>query len=233
MTEQWESRQVRSFDGERFIGATMGLMDMGKVAYECGITPDAGNIMIYCWRRFGYPIHGWSKKTQVCTWFLSTPFDGSVISVTPSDHSPFAYLFTESFYAEVEDIIYGPHFEREKKFRAWADVWTEQNGQLPLNGYSDHRHDELWELWPGKTDDCPNYKNKNERLKLPWHSPVNTAYDAVEVTLKDLLRPVCINGRHVNINGIYLGKLSPVRIYEKAGFGLGDLEKVVGGYHAT
>lgn len=253
--ESWQSEKIIKLT-EPVNGTIFSpLMASSEMADRVGIKSDRGNIMTYCWRRFGYPIFGWDEHKELCSWIISTPFSEVFLNVKPSKYFPFGTLFCSNFSSEYENCLFGPRRKKQKRFGEWAKkILKQENNPIPFvtifdsdeklehafgkwygndfesfYAWNTKRNELLWKRWSESSDPEPDYLNNlHDFEKLPWHNPLRIGHYAIETAMRDLLRPVYIRDQAININGNYEGDLPEADIYEKAGYGIGDLEKHIG-----
>jgi hypothetical protein len=121
--------KINSFGG-RVSGAMGGFFWPSHLAKAAGVSFDRGNIMAYCFRRFGYPVHGWDDYKELCSWYVTTRMPGVYLSIRPSSGSPFGFMLTMDIYEEVERY-FGEHwFNKVAAYREWA---MREHGVFPVS----------------------------------------------------------------------------------------------------
>ncbi len=61
----------------------------------CGPETNYGHLLAYCFRRFGYPNHGWDDYKELACYILNTPLDDMLLRVVPSvgSHTDLTFQF--------------------------------------------------------------------------------------------------------------------------------------------
>lgn len=73
--------------------AGMGSLHLEWIAEKLGLDEmDTGEVMAYCFRRFGLPINGWDDYKTLCCWIVKTPVEGVFLTITPRDGEVFGFL---------------------------------------------------------------------------------------------------------------------------------------------
>lgn len=104
-------------------GATGGLLYPSKIAENyCGMKElNIGDIMVYGFRRFGYPVNGWDDYKQLCMWVIRTPMEGVFLSLTPTNVSPFGFILKHPLSQQLLEEQSLPIIEWGRRCRQWAN----------------------------------------------------------------------------------------------------------------
>ena len=108
-------------------GAIGGTLWIGDDAN--GILGDVqpGNAFLYLFRRFGYPILGWDGYKSAVDYILTTPRADTFLRVKIGAIVQFGYQITPELDKELNDEIFLPHYEWERRAYEWG---KDQNPDL-------------------------------------------------------------------------------------------------------
>lgn len=62
---------------------------------------NTGDVMAYCFRRFGLPVNGWDDYKTLCCWIIKTPMDGVFLTITPRTIEVFGYLMNHNTHTKM------------------------------------------------------------------------------------------------------------------------------------
>ena len=98
------------------------------ISTVCGDTVDYGSLFAYCFRRFGYPTHGWDDYKELVGYYLKTPSPDLILHVAPnvSNRSSISLSFLIEWDA---DLTIQDYANRDRL--AWGQrmlTWAEKQG---------------------------------------------------------------------------------------------------------
>jgi len=203
-----------------YTGGAIGIFDPGAAAKKILGDVNYGELMAYCYRRFGPPNNGSDPYKELVRWALTTPMNGLFLSITirPSEtRALFAYLVDENIHSEISK---SERQERDAEMMRFRDKWQQwclQNkGEDPP----------LWAAYEaGIAKGTPEYSeaelkhslyfaefkaeigNKDEdevetKIECPPDASLYVqAVIALNVTIADLKRPVFVRDVAINATG--------------------------------
>ena len=104
------------FEGGSRFGIDLGLLTERLLPMSLHV----GDIMAYCFRRFGYPTCGWDDHKQLCNWIISTPLSGCVLSVNANTAWTFSVILDKVLTKQLIVEQQADVLAWRIRFRAWA-----------------------------------------------------------------------------------------------------------------
>lgn len=154
-------KQVTKFDGE-YTGAMSGFIDLKESAEQILGKVHPGNVFIYMFRRFGYPISGWDDQKTLVKYNITTPMDGVVLTVSPNvtGAGTFRYLLREDLDRSCVDELDLSYREWHDKFNAWA-IKEHNTEIIKMLERDTERIQRVWNIWAADKED-KDFKDQKE-----------------------------------------------------------------------
>lgn len=203
-------------------------LETGEIAERLfGDEYSSGNAFLYLFRRFGYPISGWDEYKGAADYVLTTPMDGIYLwaMIKAGDHASYSFgiRFSEEMYKKHDSLIHRyysarvnlaakhalkegypfvPIFEKwTKKTARIAYAWSKANG-INAEHPTEEEKKRFWnEMEKRKTRAISELGAFVNPCAEPFHEFFRSVNDALEVSLKDLLRHTYVRDVAINILG--------------------------------
>ncbi len=91
----------------------------------CGDEIEYGKLFAYCFRRFGYPERGWDNYKELVTYYLTTPHQDMVLTITPyvgnTSLISMGFLVKSESLTAIEDYARRDRTAWEQRMLDWAE----------------------------------------------------------------------------------------------------------------
>jgi hypothetical protein len=140
-------KQVAELEG-KYIGAMGGIFDLKEPAKKIVGNLNTGDVFIYLFRRFGYPLQGWDKHKELVVYYLNTSMPGVVLSVQPNitRTGTFGYLLKE----DIDQKCVLEQRRPYEKWRAACEEWILQTYGIEIIWIfeqDDEKVKRIWDKW--------------------------------------------------------------------------------------
>lgn len=107
---------------------------------------NAGEVLIYLFRRFGYPRFGWDGLKQLVMYRLTTPIPGVILLVEPAVTGAFTfgYLLRKDISESYSEEETKPHRNQYTRFETWT---KETKGIETIHMYYEPDNEKLQRVW--------------------------------------------------------------------------------------
>lgn len=211
---------------ERMTGAASGVLRPGDLAEEELGEVDWGQLMAYMFRRFGAPNCPSDDYKEICSWILTTPMEGLLLSVriTPSHTSLlFGYLVTHDLNRRLYDVEHARRTDFHHRFGAWC-VATHGREPDSWGIYAPGRQTTVEErLAASRQFDewRKEFEEANPEAE-PRDDELVRAERAMRRAIRDLRRTVGVRDQDISALGIAEQDMRGVKRHDSAGYALPD-----------
>lgn len=160
-------------EGQHYLGLSFRSYIEGDIyaldpllAEHCGEEMDYGRLFAYCFRRFGYPNHGWDDYKELTNYYLSTPHPDMVLRVVPYVGSrtdlQLRFMVTDERHREVEDYARRAQKAWKERSLQWMQANCFPEWMEEWRVYCDSNEEMVQMLGP-----APHWKDSIRWMTLP------------------------------------------------------------------
>lgn len=191
-----------------YVGAAMGTFDPGHLAKDILGSVNYGELMAYCYRRFGPPNIGSDPYKDLVYWIITTPMDGLFLGISIRPHDTellFCYRIDKDLDLKISSVKHERETETRERWQRWC---IENKGEEPP----------LWSAYrDGLRYGMPEYTAREQRQNL-YRAEYKTseeakaafatdislflqAESALKIAIEDLKRPVFVRDAPISAAG--------------------------------
>lgn len=248
----YQIKQATKMSGDA-TGAVGGVLWPETLANEVfGRHLNSGQVFLYLFRRFGYPVYGWDGYKEVVQYFLTTPMRGVYLFISIKAGVDWGYMMSSKMECICQQESSAPYEAWWSRFEAWA----RGQGYIVLHKYDEIDDADLdavatpWLAARGLTDaevtdeiKAAFWDEQDAKLKVwrgkyreidPWpehkHDEIYgetrlKVWAALRRAMEALTTPVRVRDSAINIMGDLEGHKC-VDEHEMAGCGIGHLYEI-------
>ena len=129
-----------------YCGESSCIFELESAAEEIVGKPASGDVFMYLFRRFGYPIFGWDDQKNLVIYRITTPMPGVILMVEPpvTGAFTFGYIMRRDIAETYAEEDRKPFTERYERFEAWAIA---EKGIETMHIYIEPDNEKLQRVW--------------------------------------------------------------------------------------
>lgn len=186
---------------EKYSGALSGDFDPGEIAKEVLKGINWGELMAYCYRRFGPPNLGSDSYKDLVRWVITTPQEGLFLSVSPSPYEEyllFGYITGREYQTKIIQEARTNFELNNQQFKKWC----EKNNHPYYDIYNTPFEEKTSELIQISTELRKQFFSSSDYTEHKNCPIKKEGNKALERTLLDLTRPTYVRDVYISAKGI-------------------------------